>query len=93
MRVIVDRIEENIVIVEADDENTYKLSSALCPDAREGDTIEINVIGKQHSKEEPHTIFERLRKNSSRKKDMKKAVKSGSSPEDDTVEKNAETPD
>ena len=43
MRVIVDRIEENIVIVEADDENTYKLSSALCPDAREGDTIEIGV--------------------------------------------------
>ena len=93
MRVIVDRIEENIVIVEADDENTYKLSSALCPDAREGDTIEINVIGKQPSKEEPHTIFERLRKNSSRKKDMKKTVKSGSSPEDDTVEKNTETPD
>ncbi|MBK6088274.1 DUF3006 domain-containing protein [Ruminococcus difficilis] len=93
MKVIVDRIEENIVIVEADDENTYKLSSALCPDAREGDTLEINVIGKQLSKEEPHTIFERLRKNSNRKKDMKKAVKSGSSPEDDTVEKNAETPD
>ena len=93
MKVIVDRIEENIVIVEADDENTYKLSSALCPDAREGDTIEINVIGKQPSKEEPHTIFERLRKNSNRKKDMKKAVKSGSSPGDDTVEKNAETPD
>ena len=93
MRVIVDRIEENIVIVEADDENTYKLSSALCPDAREGDTIEINVIGKQPSKEEPHTIFEHLRKNSSRKKDMKKTVKSGSSPEDDTVEKNTETPD
>ena len=93
MRVIVDRIEENIVIVEADDENTYKLSSALCPDAREGDTIEINVIGKQPSKEEPHTILEHVRKNSSHKKDMKKTVKSGSSPEDDTVEKNAETPD
>lgn len=93
MRVIVDRIEENIVIVEADDENTYKLSSALCPDAREGDTIEINVIGKQPIKEEPHTIFERLRKNSKRKSDMKKAVKSGSSPEDDTMEKSAETPD
>ncbi len=93
MRVIVDRIEENIVIVEADDENTYKLSSALCPDAREGDTIEINVIGKQPPKEEPHTIFERLRKNSKRKSDMKKAVKSGSSPEDDTMEKSVETPD
>ena len=93
MRVIVDRIEENIVIVEADDENTYKLSSALCPDAREGDTIEINVIGKQPSKEESHTIFERLRKNSKRKGDTKKAAKSGSSPVDNTVEKNAETPD
>ena len=93
MRVIVDRIEDNIVIVEADDENTYKLSSALCPDAREGDTIEINVIGKLPSEEEPHTIFERLRKNSKRKNDNIKAVKSSSSPEDDTVEKNTETLD
>ena len=72
MRVIVDRIEENIVIVEADDENTYKLSTALCPDAREGDTIEINVIGKQPVREEPHAIFERLRKNSKRKKRTEK---------------------
>ena len=93
MKVIVDRIEEGVVIVEADEENTYQLPLALCPDAHEGDTIEISVIGKQPAEEEPPTIFERLRKNSNRKKDMKKAVKSGSSPEDDTVEKNAETPD
>ena len=62
-------------------------------DYAEGDTIEINVIGKQPIKEEPHTIFERLRKNSKRKSDMKKAVKSGSSHEDDTMEKSVETPD
>lgn len=72
MRMIVDRIEEGVVIVEADDENTYKLPSALCPDVKEGDTIEINVIGKLPPKEEPHAIFERLRKNSKRKNDAKK---------------------
>ena len=93
MRVIVDRIEENIVIVEADDENTYQLSAALCPDAREGDAIEINVIGKQPAEEEPHTIFERLRKNSKRKKDVKRSANTGSAPEDGVTEKNAETPD
>ena len=68
MRVIVDRIEEDVVIVEADDENTYQLPIALCLDVKEGDTIEINVIGKLPPKEEPHAIFERLRKNSKRKK-------------------------
>ena len=75
MRVIVDRIEEGIVIVEADDENTYQLPIALCPNAHEGDAIEISVIGKQPAKEEPHAIFERLRKNSKRKKDVKKSTK------------------
>ena len=89
MRVIVDRIEENIVIVEADDENTYKLSAALCPDAREGDTIEINVIGKLPVREEPHKIFERLRKNSKRNKVTEKRI------ENETLSKNppAEKPD
>ena len=93
MRVIVDRIEENIVIVEADDENTYQLSTALCPDAREGDTIEINVIGKLHVREEPHTIFERLRKNSKRKKDEKSPAKAPTSLEDNAVKTDAENSD
>lgn len=93
MRVIVDRIEEGIVIVEAEDENTYKLPSALCPDAREGDAIEINVIGKQPAKEEPHAIFERLRKTSKPKKEAKKPTKNRSLREDDPIESNAESPD
>lgn len=74
MRVIVDRIEEGIVIVEADDENTYQLPIALCPNAHEGDAIEISVIGKQPPKEEPHAIFERLRKNSKRKTRSEKHI-------------------
>lgn len=93
MRVIVDRIEEGVVIVEADDENTYQLPIALCPDVKEGDTIEINVIGKQPPTEDPHAIFERLRKNSKRKKDINRSANTGSAPKDKMTEKNAETPD
>lgn len=93
MRVIVDRIEENIVIVEADDENTYQIPAALCPDAREGDAIEINVIGKQPPTEEPHSIFERLRKNSKHKKGMKKAAKNNTFSEIIPAETDTETAD
>lgn len=67
MKVIVDRIEGDIAVVEAD-EAVYKLPLALCRDAKEGDTVEITVIGREKPEEEPHAIFERLRK-SSRKKE------------------------
>ena len=93
MRVIVDRIEEGVVIVEADDENTYQIPAALCPDAHEGDAIEINVIGKQPAEEEPHAIFERLRKNSKRKKDMKKHISEETQPECSVPDNNTEKPD
>lgn len=93
MRVIVDRIEEGIVIVEADNENTYQLPLALCPDVREGDTIEINVIEKQPPQEKPHAIFERLRKNSKQKKNAKKSVDHHALPDDNAFEKNTENPD
>ena len=93
MRVIVDRIEEGFVIVEAGDENTYPFPLALCPDVREGDTIEINVIGKQPPKEEPHAIFERLRKNSKRKKDEKSPAKAPTPLEDNAVKTDAENSD
>lgn len=93
MRVIVDRIEEGMVIVEADDENTYQLPIALCPDVKEGDTIEINVIGKLPPKEEPHAIFERLRKNSKRKKDVNKLAKNENPAENISLKNNTENPD
>ena len=67
MKMIVDRIEGDFAVVEAG-ENVYNLPRALCRDAKEGDTIEITVIEKTSPQEEPHAIFERLRKNS-RKKD------------------------
>lgn len=66
MKVIVDRIEGDIVVVEAD-EAMYKLPLALCCDAKEGDTVEITVIGRGKPEEKPHAIFERLRKNSRKK--------------------------
>ena len=93
MRVIVDRIEEDVVIVEADDENTYQLPIALCPDVKEGDTIEISVIGKLPPKEEPHTIFERLRKNSKRKKDVNKLAENENPAENISLKNNTENPD
>ncbi|WP_316637075.1 DUF3006 family protein [uncultured Ruminococcus sp.] len=93
MRVIVDRIEEDVVIVEADDENTYQLPIALCPDVKEGDTIEISVIGKLPPKEEPHAIFERLRKNSKRKKDVNKLAKNETPAENIPFKKGSENPD
>ena len=93
MRVIVDRIEEGVVIVEADEENTYQIPLALCCDAHEGDTIEISVIGKQPAEEEPHTIFERLRKNSKRKKGTNKLTKHETLPENSTLKKDTENPD
>lgn len=93
MRVIVDRIEEDVVIVEADDENTYQLPIALCPNVKEGDTIEINVIGKLPPKEEPHTIFERLRKNSKHKSGTNKPTKNETSAENISLKNNTENPD
>lgn len=65
MRVTVDRLEGAFAVVEAD-EAIFNLPLALCPDAREGDTVEITVLPKDPKGEEPHTIFERLRKNSRR---------------------------
>ena len=66
MKVIVDRIEGDFAVVEAD-ETTYNLPKALCPEAKEGNTIEITVIERRPRQEESRAIFERLRKNSSRK--------------------------
>lgn len=93
MRVIVDRIEEDVVIVETDDENIYQLPIALCPDVKEGDTIEINVIGKLPPKEEPHTIFERLRKNSKHKNGTNKPTKNETPAENISLKNNTENPD
>lgn len=80
MKVIVDRIEGDFAVVEAG-ETMYRLSTALCPGAKESDTIEISVIGKQSSGEEPHAIFERLRKNSRKNNPPRNQTKNKASTE------------
>jgi len=68
MRVIIDRIEEDIAVVELNGE-MYRAPAQLFGDAREGDTVEINNLGnlsgeinKSESEfESVHSVFERLR--------------------------------
>ena len=67
MKVIIDRIEGKTAVVEAA-ENVYNIPYALIPDAKEGDTVEITVLGKLPADDEPHAIFEKLRRKSRKKK-------------------------
>ena len=68
MKIIIDRFEESIAVVEID-EKMLNVPRELFPDAREGDTVEITVLGKiqPEDEESPHDIFTRLR-NKKRKK-------------------------
>lgn len=70
MKVIIDRFEEDIAVVELDGE-FLSAPRALFGDAHEGDTIEINNIGKMPPEDldSPHARFERLRRKSRRRKD------------------------
>ena len=63
MKVIIDRFEEDTAIVELDGE-MLSAPRALFGDASEGDTIEINNLGKTPPDDlgSPHAIFERLRR-------------------------------
>ena len=91
MKVIIDRIEGNIAVVEKD-ETVYHLPTALCPGAKEGDTIEITVIGKQQSKEGTRAIFERLRKNNRPKTGTQDSSENGTpteAPDSPAKDKNA----
>ena len=63
MRVIIDRFEGNIAVVELE-EQMLNVPRALFPGAKEGDAVEITVLGKviDEGEEAPHDIFERLRR-------------------------------
>lgn len=63
MRVIIDRFEEDIAVLELDEGGRrLKAPKELFKGAREGDTAEITVLGKVNAGgEPPHEIFERLR--------------------------------
>ena len=63
MKVIIDRIEGDIAMVELDGE-MLKIPRALIGDAREGDAVMITPARSNaaHVSEKPHRIFERLRR-------------------------------
>lgn len=68
MKLIIDRLEGDLAVVELD-EKTLNVPRALFPEAREGDTVEITVLGKvqPEGEDNPHEIFERLRRNGRKK--------------------------
>ena len=43
MRVIVDRIEDNYMVIELEDGRFINISIDLIPDIKEGDVIDINI--------------------------------------------------
>jgi len=64
MRIVIDRFEGDIAVVELGDK-TINAPRELFPKAKEGDTVEIRFLGKAHRKgEEPRELFEKLRENS-----------------------------
>ena len=64
MRVIIDRFEGEFAVVELN-EKLFNVPRELFAQAKEGDAVEITVLGKsKHRTESAHEIFERLRKNS-----------------------------
>ena len=72
MRIIIDRFEGDIAVVELGDK-TINAPRELFPKAKEGDTVEIRFLGKVHRKgEEPHELFEKLRENTPRESKKRK---------------------
>ena len=64
MRVIIDRFEEGLAVLELyDGKKTVTAPGELFAGAEEGDTVEINVLGKVKTGDESaRGITERLRK-------------------------------
>ncbi len=50
MLYIVDRIEEGMIVLENDDEQTFSVPKALLPDAKEGDCVEITINNEETEK-------------------------------------------
>ena len=64
MKVIIDRFEEDIAVVEYDGA-FYRVPRILMGGAEEGDAVQITPLGRNADApggEDPHAIFERLRK-------------------------------
>ena len=70
MRVIIDRFEEELAVIEVGEE-MLRVPRTLFEGAHEGDAVEITVLGKPErveGEETPHDIFERLRRRHRRKR-------------------------
>lgn len=50
MLYIVDRIENRMIVLENDDEQTFSVPQALIPEASEGDCIEISINAEETEK-------------------------------------------
>ncbi len=61
MKIIVDRIEENIAVVELEDGSKADIPVVLLGEATEGDAI---VLSVEKKREDTHSIFEKLRNKS-----------------------------
>ncbi len=65
MKVIIDRFEGEIAVVECDG-RMMNIPRALVGDAQEGDAVMITPLGKNadrmREEERPHRVFERLRR-------------------------------
>ena len=72
MKVIIDRFEEDIAVIELNGE-MLNVPRALFAGCEEGDAVEITRLGRacenaEPEKETPHDIFERLRRKRRRKR-------------------------
>ncbi|MBQ4128895.1 MAG: DUF3006 domain-containing protein [Ruminococcus sp.] len=65
MKLIIDRIEENIAVAELENSEKVNVPLYLLQDAKEGDALIITVEKKStQQKADTHSIFEKLRNKS-----------------------------
>lgn len=63
MKIVIDRFESDYAIIEMQNGERLSVPKKLFDGAKEGDTVEITVIGKE-KKQSTHSLFENLRKKS-----------------------------
>ena len=65
MKCVIDRIEENVAVLEIETGKTANIPLELVKDAKEGDTVVITVEKKSEDDiADTHSIFEKLRNKS-----------------------------
>ena len=65
MKCVIDRIEENVAVLEIETGKTANIPLELVKDAKEGDTVVITVEKKSEDDiADTHSVFEKLRNKS-----------------------------